>query len=118
MDPISIASLGLQGLATLFGIKSGKKAAEAAKLDPETQRLQNQALQLLNQRVLATNPLFERLLGGMQTRLPASYSSANMGGVQPPSLGQMRSPNMGQALSRLSGSLPGPTRRRVRQDQA
>lgn len=105
----------MSAVGTGAALYSSKKARDAAKLDPTTLAMQTQALRQQVQRAQMMNPLLERLLGGVQNRLPASYQA---GGMQPPTMGGMRSPNMGQALSRMAETLPGPARRRVRGDLA
>jgi hypothetical protein len=102
--PLIAAGVGTAG--TVYG---AHKASEGAKLDPATQQMQNQAMLQQQQRAQMMQPLLERLVGGMGSRLPASYQA---GGAQAPSMAQMRSPGVGQALSSMGQGLPGPTARR------
>ena len=106
---LALAGLAASGAGTAAGIYGSKKAAEGAKLDPTTQAMQNQAMLQQQQRAQMMQPLLERLVGGMSNRLPASYQA---GGAQAPSIGQMRSPGVGQALSSMGQGLPGLTARR------
>jgi hypothetical protein len=82
------------------------KSGEAGKLPPDQQAMQNQALQVQNQRMLMQNPLFEQLTQGAMSRqprsaMPASYQLPNL--LQPGQGGQAvpRGQNTNAALSQL-----------------
>lgn len=97
---LALAALGASTGASVYG---AKKAANAAKLDPQTQAYQNEALRLKNARMAAAQPLYEKMIKAAPGRMAAS-----MGGEMSPYL---QNPNVGQAVSRLARELPGPRRR-------
>lgn len=89
--------------------KAGDKAKKAAQLSPQTQGYQDAALRMQHERMQMLAPLYEQLLSGVSGRMAGAA----------PSIGQMRTPGTGQAISRLAQGLPGPAARRRRtQDQA
>jgi hypothetical protein len=101
-----IASAIAAAGSTASTMYAANKASKAAKLPASTQKLQDQSLQLQNQRMQMFQPLLQRMSAGANQRLPASYGA--------PTIGQMRTPGAGQALSQLARGLPGPEQRRRR----
>lgn len=102
------------GVGTAGSVYAANKAANAAKPDPTTQAMQNAALAEQQKRSKMFDPMMAMLATQAQNRLPQSMR----GGA--PSIGQMRSPYAGQAISQLARGLPGPggQRRQRYQDMA
>jgi hypothetical protein len=90
----------MSAVGTGAAMYSAKKSRDAMKPDPATQRMQTQALQMQNDRMKMFQPLLQRMAAGASSRLPASYGA--------PSIGQMRTPGAGQAMSQLARAMPPP----------
>jgi hypothetical protein len=100
-------------VGALAGMAGANKATKAAKLPTEMEQAQTQAMQLANQRMLLTNPLYERLVQGATNRLANSAQPGYQAQGGYPAMPR-RSPGMGQAMSRLAQNLPPPGARQVR----
>ncbi len=89
------------------GIYAANKASKAAKLPKDQQAAQTRAMQLSNQRMEMTNPLYQRLVTGAGNRLANSSQPGYQAQGGYPSMPR-RSPGMGQAVSSLAQNMPPP----------